>query len=103
LLIVGLWILNLFARPITPARAGLVGASVAAFAVIMAVPGLREWFRLDFPKEEITIAAVVIAAVASIVLEVGWQILQWRLPPDARTPRFVLRNPSAVALRGEDH
>jgi hypothetical protein len=75
---------------------------VAAFAIIMIVPGLRDWFRLDFPREEITIAAVIIAAAACIVLEVGWQVLQWRLPPEQRTPRLALRNPSAVALRAGD-
>jgi cation-transporting ATPase E len=100
LLIVGLWILNLLARPITPQRAVLFGAMVGAFAIIMAVPSLRDWFRLDFPREEITTAAVIIAFVACVILEVGWQVVQWRLPRDARTPRLALRNPAVIALRG---
>jgi cation-transporting P-type ATPase E len=98
LLIVGLWVLNLLARPITPARGMLFGVMVAAFAIILMVPGLRDWFRLDFPREEVTLAAVIVAAFALVILEVGWELLQHRLAPEARTPRLALRNPSAVAL-----
>ena len=49
LLIVGLWVLNLLARPITPGRALLFGAMVGAFAVILGVPGLRGVVRVGDP------------------------------------------------------
>ena len=47
LLTVGLWILNLMARPITPGRAVLFGSMVGIFAVILAVPALRDFFALE--------------------------------------------------------
>ena len=50
LLIVGLWVLNLLARPITPGRAFLFGAMVGAFVVILGVPALRDWFALRPPE-----------------------------------------------------
>jgi cation-transporting ATPase E len=101
LLIVGLWVLNLLARPITPLRGALFSVMVAAFAVIIAVPALRDWFALHMPDRTAVAAAVASAAFAIAVLEAGWQLAQWRLPRDARTARLALRNPSAVVLRAD--
>ncbi len=74
LLIVGFWVLNLLGRPITKGRALLFGSMVAAFVLIMAVPPLRDWFALDLPRAAVTIAAFVVAIVASVVLEVAWRL-----------------------------
>jgi cation-transporting ATPase E len=98
LMIVGLWVLNLFARPITPPRAALVGTMIVAFLVILRVTSLREWFALGLPRTLVTASAIICGLAALVVLEVGWQILQWRRPPEQRTPRLLLRNPAAVAL-----
>ncbi len=98
LMIVGLWVLCLFARPITPPRALLVGAMIAAFLVILRVESLRDWFALGLPRTLVTASAVICGLAAAVVLEVGWQIVQWRLPPERRTPRVLWRNPSAGAL-----
>jgi cation-transporting P-type ATPase E len=100
LLIVGLWILNLLSRPITPLRGVLFGSMLGAFVVIMAVPALRDWFELDLPRAGVTEMAVVVALVACAVLELAWQVTEWRKPHGRRTKRLALRNPSAVALRG---
>ena len=62
-MIVGLWVLNLFARPITPMRALLVGSMVGAFVVILAVPALRDFFALNIPREAVT--ALLCGLVAS--------------------------------------
>jgi cation-transporting ATPase E len=102
LLIVGLWVLNLLARPITPLRGALFLAMVGAFAIIMAVPAFREWFELEFPREVVTDRAIIVALIACLVLEIGWQVNEWRKPRESRTHRLALRNPSAVALRGGD-
>jgi cation-transporting ATPase E len=96
LLVVGLWVLNLLARPITPARALLFGAMVASFVVIMGIAPLRDWFALDLPAAAATVAAAVSAAAAVGALELGWQVGQWRRPAMDRTPRVALRNPEAV-------
>jgi cation-transporting ATPase E len=73
LLIVGLWVLNLLARPITKGRALLCAAMAATFAVIMAVPALRDFFALDVPGGAPTVAAFVIAFAGGLALEIGWR------------------------------
>ncbi len=90
---IGLWILGILARPITPLRGLLVGAMIAAFAVLLAVPGLRDFFALSIPHASIALEASICALVGIVVLEIGWQITQWRLPKDARTARFARRPP----------
>jgi cation-transporting ATPase E len=80
LLLVGLWVLNLQARPITRWRALLFAAMVGAFVVIMAVPGLRHFFALELPGGAPTVAAFVIAAFAGIVLEVWWRMRRGESP-----------------------
>jgi cation-transporting ATPase E len=82
LMIVGLWVLNLLARPITLWRALLCGSMAAAFAIILAVPALRDFFALDLPGGIATVAAFVVAAIAGVVLEVGWRVRGLR-PEDA--------------------
>jgi len=98
LMIVGLWVLNLFARPITPPRAALVGTMIGAFLVILRITSLREWFALGLPRTLVTASAVACGLAAVVVLEMGWQVVQWRRPPEQRTARARWRNPSAVAL-----
>jgi cation-transporting ATPase E len=99
LLCVGLWVLAILARPITPFRAALVGAMVAAFLVILALEGLRDFYALDVPVAEATVGGVIIASIAVIVLESGWGVLQRRMPPGDRTKRLALRNPNVRATR----
>jgi cation-transporting ATPase E len=95
LLIVGLWVLNLLARPITPFRAALFGAMVGAFVVILAVPVLRDFFALEIPERAVAIAALASALTGCLLLELGWQVRQWRRPRADRIPRVALRNPAA--------
>ena len=90
-LLVGLWVLNLLARPITPPRALVFGAMVGAFVVILGVPALRDWFALDLPSGPSMWAAGAAAGGGIAVLEAGWQVRQWRTPPDQRTPRWAWR------------
>jgi cation-transporting P-type ATPase E len=89
ILVVGLWVLNLLARPITPARAVLFLAMVGAFVVILGVPKLREWFALDLPSDASMWAAAAAAAGGIAVLELGWQLRQWRTPAPERTARWA--------------
>jgi cation-transporting P-type ATPase E len=96
LLAVGLWILNVLARPITPLRALLFGALVLAFAGILAIAGLRDFFALDLPEAAALVGVAGTAGAAILLLELGWQISQWRHPPDDRTPRVALHNPAAA-------
>jgi cation-transporting ATPase E len=95
LMICGLWVLNLLARPITPARALLFGSMVAAFGLILGIAGVRDWFALNGPSAAVVWSSVLCGAVGIVVLEAGWQLMQWRQPTDQRTKRLALRNPAA--------
>jgi cation-transporting ATPase E len=89
LLVVGLWVLNLLARPITPGRFALVGTMVLAFTVILGARGLRNWFALGLPSGAAMWGAIAAAAVGVATLEAGWQVRQWRLPAEQRTARWA--------------
>jgi cation-transporting ATPase E len=95
LMVVGLWVLNILARPITPFRGVLFGAMVGAFLVILAVPALREFYALELPPRNALIAGGLIAAAAVTLLEIAWIISQHRRDRSDRTRRWAWRNPSA--------
>jgi len=96
LLTVGLWILNLLARPITPGRALLFGAMVGIFAVILAVPALRDFFALALLHGVALWGAIISAAAGVFVLELGWQFRQWQLPAEERTRRIARRGAARI-------
>jgi cation-transporting ATPase E len=60
----GLVVLALAARPLSPLRRLLLGAMAAAFAVVLAVPFLRAFFALDLPP--LPVAAAALALVAAL-------------------------------------
>jgi cation-transporting P-type ATPase E len=99
LLTVGLWVLNILARPITPFRGALFGAMVACVVIVLAVPGLRDFYALDLPPRDALVVGSIIAGIAIALIELGWVISQRRRAPDSRTPRVALRNPAATASR----
>ncbi|GIU87129.1 MAG: magnesium-transporting ATPase [Acidimicrobiia bacterium] len=100
LLVVGLWVLNILARPITPFRGVLFGSMVACFVAVLAIEPLREFYALDLPEREALVEGLIVAAVACALLEVAWMVAQRRQPAPDRTRRLALRNPAAV--RGGD-
>jgi tellurite resistance protein TehA-like permease len=67
LAVVGLWILSVLARPITPFRAMLIAAMAGAFGAVLAVPGLRDWFALDLPKPAALTLSAIIAGTAGVI------------------------------------
>ena len=75
---VGLWVLNLLARPITLPRAALFLAMVAGFAAVLATPALRHFFALEIPPGGVVGQTAVISAGAIAVLEVGWRVREHR-------------------------
>jgi cation-transporting ATPase E len=97
LLVVGLWVLAILARPITPFRAVLVGSMVGLFALVLAVPALRDFYALQLPSGDALAEGIVIAASAIALLEIGWTVAQRRMPAEDRVPRLAWRNPAAVA------
>ena len=74
LLLVGLWVLVLLARPFTILRALLVAAMIGLFVLAMTWPFAREFYELELPPESILWETFIIAGVAIVCLEVGWRL-----------------------------
>ena len=66
---IALWVLVIFARPINWWRGLLVGAMVAAVAIIVAVPPFRSFFALALPSSNVLWDAALIAAVGMVLVE----------------------------------
>jgi cation-transporting P-type ATPase E len=73
LLAIGLWVLVLLARPFNMWRMALVAAMGGTMAVVLAVPGLRDFYALRLPPTVLLVEAVVIATVAIGAIEMGWR------------------------------
>jgi cation-transporting ATPase E len=67
----GLWILARLARPLTPARRGLLAAMVAGLVTVVLLAPMRQLFDLDFPRPIVAMAAIGIIAIAFLSLEAG--------------------------------
>jgi cation-transporting ATPase E len=91
LMCLGLWVLNLQARPITPFRALLFGTMVVAFLVVLAVPALADFFALDVPHGAALWWGLAVAAAGIAVLEIAWEVTERRKDPAERTPRIAWR------------
>jgi cation-transporting ATPase E len=68
---VGLWILALLARPMTPVRIMLLTAMGAAFIGAVTIGGVRDFFALDPPPRELLVSMVAVVGAAGLVLELG--------------------------------
>jgi cation-transporting ATPase E len=77
LFLVGLWVLGILARPLSRWKVALMAGVSAAFVVILATPGIREFFDLRLPSTVVFLAGIGVAAIAIAVLELGWQLLDW--------------------------
>jgi cation-transporting ATPase E len=77
LFLVGLWVLGILARPLSPWKVGLLAAVSAAFLVLLATPGLRDFFELALPSVVVSLAGIGVAAIAIALLELGWQAIDW--------------------------
>ncbi|HJU98330.1 MAG TPA: cation-translocating P-type ATPase [Jiangellaceae bacterium] len=82
LFLVALWVLAIIARPYTWWRILLVLAMGAGFAIVLTVPWLQDFFQLDLVGTQAPWAAVGIAALAAVALELIWR-LRWFRARDA--------------------
>jgi cation-transporting P-type ATPase E len=71
---VGLVVLALVARPLNPLRTAVVAAMTGGFAMVLAVPWLREFFALTTPPllPMATAAAIVATTAAALALVLRW-------------------------------
>jgi cation-transporting ATPase E len=74
LVAVGMWVLVLQARPFNWWKTLLVGSMIGAVALIMVIPGLRDFYALEFPPREVVVEGAIVAGVAIVLLEIGWRL-----------------------------
>ena len=86
---IGLWILARLARPLTPARRALLVAMTVGFLAAFVVPPFRALLALDLPRPIVALAAVGVAALALLGLELGDRVASWigNLAHRLRRPR----------------
>jgi cation-transporting ATPase E len=70
LMVYGLWVLLVLARPLNWWRALLVAAMAAAFVGVLAVPGLRDFYELPLPGSDVIVEGLAIAVAAIVALEI---------------------------------
>jgi cation-transporting ATPase E len=91
LLVVGLAVLALLARPLTRAAIALVAAMAAGVGVLFVLPGTRHFYALGLPPAHSLVASAVVATIGVLALEGWWLIDQRSRPPGDRTPTFAAR------------
>ena len=70
---IALWVLSILVRAGDGRQQWLVPTMVAAMAVALALPWLREFFALDLPRPLVLLAGVGAAALSGLALELGWK------------------------------
>ena len=89
LLVVGLWVLGILARPWSAWRIALVAALAAAGVVPYAVPPARDFLALELPHGGAGLLVGAVAATACLAIELlhrsGLALrLRWFRPPESR-------------------
>jgi cation-transporting ATPase E len=77
LLSVALWVLSILVRMGDGRQRWLVPTMAGGFVVVMAVPSWRLFFAMDVPRPLLLLAAVGVAALSGLALEMGWQAAGW--------------------------
>ncbi|MCR8676517.1 HAD-IC family P-type ATPase, partial [Micrococcus sp. HG099] len=74
LTLVGLWVLSVMSRPLTRRVVLLVLAMYAVLAAVVLVPASRWYHQMEVPPADVLVAALVIAAVGCVLIEVIHQV-----------------------------
>ncbi|MGW3013697.1 HAD-IC family P-type ATPase [Streptomyces sp. NPDC001219] len=80
LFLTAIWVLAIIARPYTWWRIALVLAMGLAFLIVLATPALQTFFALRLVGTTMPWAAVAIAVVAAVLLELVWRLVSRRFP-----------------------
>ncbi|MFJ3790169.1 HAD-IC family P-type ATPase [Kitasatospora sp. NPDC090091] len=76
LFIVAIWVLAIVARPYNWWRLLLIGTMCGAFALVLTVPWLSDFFELSLAGIRDPWMGVAIALVAGVLLEVVWRVMR---------------------------
>ncbi|MGW0907009.1 HAD-IC family P-type ATPase [Streptomyces sp. NPDC002853] len=80
LFLIAMWVLAIIARPYTWWRLGLIGTMGLGFLLVLTVPWLQDFFQLKLVGTTMPWAAVAVAAVASLIIEVIFRWVGRRFP-----------------------
>ncbi|MFJ8045093.1 HAD-IC family P-type ATPase [Kitasatospora sp. NPDC096147] len=79
LFLVAIWVLAIVARPYTWWRLALIGTMGGAFALVLVVPWLSDFFQLSLAGTRDPWTGVAIAVAAGLLLEVVWRVIVRRI------------------------
>ena len=78
---VAMWVLVILCRPMLWWKYLLVIGMAVSFVGVLVIPGLREYFDLLLPDARDIASAVGIGVIASAIIEAGWRLTDWSVPP----------------------
>lgn len=76
LFLVAIWVLAIVARPYNWWRLLLIGTMCGAFALVLFVPFLSDFFELSLSGTRDPWIGVGIAVIADVTLEVTWRVMR---------------------------
>jgi cation-transporting ATPase E len=82
---VAMWVLVILCRPMLWWKYLLVIGMAVSFVGVLVIPGLREYFDLPLPDARDIASAVGIGVIASAIIEAGWRLTDWSVPPQVST------------------
>lgn len=93
LLLLGLWVLALLARPITFWRGALLVGMAGGLVLALSIPFARDFFALELPPVDVAVEALAVTATAAFLLEVFWRVTH---------RRWILEGASAYDMEPEE-
>jgi len=78
---IAMWVLVILCRPMLWWKYLLVIGMAVSFVGVLVIPGLREYFDLPLPDARDIASAVGIGVIASAIIEAGWRLTDWSVPP----------------------
>lgn len=81
LLVLGIWVLILLARPMTPLRIALIAGMVVMMVGAFVIPMTADFFELELPSWSVLFESLLIAAGGALALEMFWRLThnRWAL------------------------
>jgi cation-transporting P-type ATPase E len=87
---IGLWIVDVLARPLSKWRLIMLVVLATAGILSMSIAWLRTFWNLEFPPTSVLALAAAIGGLAIVVIEVGWRLGALptvSIPPETGTVR----------------
>jgi cation-transporting ATPase E len=87
LTVTGLWVLGIAARPLGPWKALLVASMAVGLVLVFAIPASRDYHELVVPEPSLARAALVIAGLGCVAIEIAHQITRRSAHRRSRAPQ----------------